>query len=148
MPSPPIVMVRVLQDTMAQLFKLNAELEGMEALEKEQSNQLNALWSGLKTLAANQAEFQELTRALARASGNAEQWSKTAVAEGMSARFDEAKISAIRIVLPAFPPTNSTFPGYPILGLLAILGGIFSGTAVALALEFLFRRPTPKLRSA
>ena len=140
MEEPPVVMVRVLQDTMVALFKVDAELKGLQTREKEQSSQASGIQNELNKLANKQVEYEELKKTVAMTALSAEAYSKKALDEETNAKLNEAKFSAVKIIQPAVAPLHSTLPSYRILIALSLIGGIAGGIIVSLLMEYLFPR--------
>jgi uncharacterized protein involved in exopolysaccharide biosynthesis len=147
---PPLLMVRVYQDSMVALFKINAELNGLEGLQHEQAQALQELNGTLDELSAKEAEFARLKRAVAQASLNSDTYVKRMVEEQITAESNAARLSALKIVQQAYPPPKPGFPSYPLLAGLGLVLSVLFALAVALGVDA-FLRPArveePRLRS-
>ena len=134
---PPLLMVKVYQDSMVLLFKENAELAGLKALELETARQIEMLNRALNQLEAKEAEYLRLKRAVDDATLNADTYQKRAVEDSVNARLAEAKISSVKVLQFAYAPLKSNFPGYWVIGLIALLSGLICSLGATLATEFL-----------
>jgi len=137
---PPLLLVRVYQDSMVNLMKLNAELAGLHNLEQRQQQELEAANRDLKVLSAKEAEFERLERAVTIASSNAETFEKRATDELIDAEVAAAKLTKVTVIqAPTVPslPSSPTFLLYLIVGM---AGGTFIGLALALLKEMFSRR--------
>ena len=134
---PPLLMVKVYQELMVLLFKENAELAGLKALESETARQVDVLNGELNQLEAKEAEYLRLKRAVDDATLNADTYQKRAVEDSVNARLAEAKISSVKVLQFAYAPLKSNFPGYWVIGLIALLSGLICSLGATLATEFL-----------
>jgi hypothetical protein len=135
-------MMRVYQDTMLGVFKLNSELTGLESLQKEQNEELRRLNSALDALSAKAAEFAKLKRILAQASLNSETYAKKTVEERISAESNAAKFSIVKIVQRAHAPLRPISPSYRFIAALALIAGMVGAVAAALGVEAFSRLGT------
>ena len=135
--TPPLLMIKVFQDSVVLLFKTNAELHGLKDLESEQERQLDGVNEALAKLVSKEAEYNRLAKAVSQASLNADTYAKRAADENVNANLTAAKFSDIKIVQYAYAPLKSSFPGYPVLGLIALANGLIFAMGAALTSEFL-----------
>jgi uncharacterized protein involved in exopolysaccharide biosynthesis len=138
--APPLLMVRVYQDTMVALFKVTAELTGLANLQQEQAEELQRLNAALGELSSREAEFAKLKRILAQASLNSDIYAKRMVEERISAESSAAKFSKVKIVQRAYAPLKPSFPNYRLFAGLGLGAGLVAAVAVALGLDALARR--------
>ena len=138
---PPLLMVRVYQDSMVTLFKINAELAGLQDLAKQQEEEVGSLNKELATLSAKQTSFERLKRDVAQATVNAELYSKRATEEQINADLRSAKLTNLRVIQRAFVPFRAVFPN----GLQFLALGILSGALVGLCLSLLSEALKPEL---
>jgi uncharacterized protein involved in exopolysaccharide biosynthesis len=118
---PPILMVKVYQDALVELLKVNAELEGLTKLEHDQSEQLAQLNRELSDLAGKAGEFARLERAVAQATDSARSYARRTVEEKIAASLNVAKISPVKLVQRAATPVDPAFPRYGLM-----LAGVFA----------------------
>jgi uncharacterized protein involved in exopolysaccharide biosynthesis len=123
---PPLLMVKVYQDSMALLFKLGAELSGLTALEAETASQLDKLHAELAQLASKEAEYDRLERAVTEATLNADAYANRAVDEEVKTRLTEAKISGLKIFEYASAPLHSNRPFYFVPLIAGVIGLVLS----------------------
>jgi uncharacterized protein involved in exopolysaccharide biosynthesis len=138
--TPPLLMVRVYQDAMVALFKVNGELTGLANLEQEQTEELQRLNAALGELSSREAEFAKLKRTLAQASLNSEIYARKMVEERISAESSAAKFSIVKIVQRAYAPLKPVSPNFRLFAGLGLVAGLVAAVAVALGLETLARR--------
>ena len=110
--NPPLLMIRVYQETMVNLFKLNAELAGALATQQQQENEAANLTEELNTLSSNEREFLLRRRALDQAAANSDLYSRRMVEEQINSELSAAKISSLRILQSAAVPVRAVFPNY------------------------------------
>jgi len=134
--TPPILMIKVYQDNMATLMKVNADILGSVSLEKSLGAEIAAVNSELALLTAKEAEYDRLRRTLARASAAAENYGSRTIEEKIKADIAKrAQLSSVRVIQNADVPFGPVFPNSLQLVLLTLLIGLGSGTALALMLE-------------
>jgi uncharacterized protein involved in exopolysaccharide biosynthesis len=138
--SPPLLMVRVYQEAMVALFKVNGELTGLANLEQEQADEFQRLNGALGELSSREAEFAKLKRTLAQASLNSEIYARKVVEERISAESSAAKFSTVRIVQRAYAPLKPVSPNFQLFAGLGLVAGLAAAVAVALGLETLAPR--------
>jgi len=144
--APPLLMVKVYQDSIVLLFKVNAEIRGLNDLEAELNRQVKYLNASLADLESKEAEYAKLKRSVSQATLNADLYSKRAVEERVSAKLAEAKISSVKILQFAYTPLRSNFPGYPVIALAAAASGLVLSVLVTLTIEYLTSRAGKRLR--
>jgi uncharacterized protein involved in exopolysaccharide biosynthesis len=132
---PPLLLVRVYQDTMVALFKVNADLKGAESLLAQQTTEMAKATAELAALAESEEEFTRLKRDVDQASRNLELYAKRMVEEQIDAEMSTARFSSVRVLQPARPPARPSGPNLPILALIAAAAGILGGVVMALLLE-------------
>lgn len=134
---PPLLMVKVYQDAMVGLFKINSEIRGLQDLAEQQHTELSTLNAELVKLAGVEAEFARLKREVALASYNAELYSKRTVQEQIDSDLRSAKLSSVRVIQKALVPIGAAFPkGWLFLALGLALGAV-AGVGAALLKEYL-----------
>jgi uncharacterized protein involved in exopolysaccharide biosynthesis len=134
--APPLLLVKVYQDAMATLLKVNSELSGAVKLEATLDEELERVNEQLGDLTSREAEYDRLKRVLTRASSAADHYGVRMMEEQISQ--DSAKktqLSSVRVVQLADKPIAPMLPRIGHLVVLALLGGIGSGAALALLLE-------------
>jgi uncharacterized protein involved in exopolysaccharide biosynthesis len=119
---PPILMVKVYQEALVELLRVNAELEGLTKLERDQRDQLAQLNQELSDLAGKAGEFARLQRAVEQATVNAGSYARRTVEENIASSLNVAKISPVKIVQRAVAPVDPAFPRYglSLAGVLAL----------------------------
>jgi succinoglycan biosynthesis transport protein ExoP len=135
--APPLLLVKVYQDAMASLLKVNTDLNGLLRLDKLLVSELEKINTELASLSSKEAEYERLKRVLTRASAAADHYGSRVIEEQIN--LDIAKktqLSSVRVVQLAEKPAQPVFPRLIHLVALALAGGIALGIAVALMLEY------------
>ena len=129
---PPLLLVKVYQDSMVSLFKLNADLAGAQNMQRQQIEEMAKLTADLNGLSQNEQQFASLKRAVAQASFNSDLYAKRMVEEQINAESSAAKFSSVKVLQRATEPLRPAFPNYP---LITLAGGMVSaGIGVGAAL--------------
>ncbi|MBR0662128.1 GumC family protein [Neoroseomonas oryzicola] len=125
---PPLLLVRVYQESMVALFRLNADLAGAEGLREEQQLEHATLTADLARLSDLTQQFESLRRAVTQAGQNVEIYARRMVEEQISAELHAARFSALRVLERAGVATRPAFPNYPLVfaaaGVLSLLLGL------------------------
>lgn len=139
--TPPLLLVKVYQDAMANLLKVNTDLNGALNLEKALMVEIDKVNEELAGLSSKQAEYDRLKRVLKRASAAADHYGSRVIEEQINQGIaKKTQLSSVRVVQPAEKPAFPMFPRVPHLILLALLGGIALGSAFAVMLEVMQAR--------
>jgi uncharacterized protein involved in exopolysaccharide biosynthesis len=133
---PPLLLVRVYQDNMSSLMKVNAELNGSTLLLDQLATELENVNKELASLSAKEAEYGRLKRALTTSSSAAAQYANRILEEEISSEVaKKSQLSSLRVVQRAITPTDPVFPQIPQLIGLALVGGILLGLALIIGPE-------------
>lgn len=140
---PPLLLVRVYQDTLTSLLKVNAELSGVVDLNSQLTAELEKVNKELLAIPDKEAEYNRLSQTLRLAKDELEKYSRRAVEEEINAGLASSRISSLRIAQVAIPPE------YPIFGLiffipLALILGIMAALCSAIILEFQKKQVEPR----
>jgi len=136
--APPLLLVKVYQDAMANLLKVNTDLNGSLNVEKELTVELDKVNAELASLASKQAEFDRLKRVLTRASAATEHYGSRVIEEQINQDIaKKAQLSSVRVVQRAEKSALPMFPQAIHLVLLALVGGIVLGSGFVVMLEFM-----------
>ena len=142
---PPILLVKVYQENMSVLMKVNADLTGLETLESTLGSEIDKVNDELASLVSKEAEYNRLRSALTRASTAAENYAIRTNDEKISADISKrAQLSSVRIVQSAEVPVTPVFPKTWQLILLTIVLGLGSGAISAVALELASNRSSER----
>jgi polysaccharide biosynthesis transport protein len=134
--APPLLLVRVYQDAMASLLKVNTEINGSLRLEKLLVAELEKVSSELASLSSKEAEYDRLKRVLTRASAAADHYGSRALEEQLNTDIaKKTQLSSVRVVQQAEKPVVPVFPRTIHLVMLALVGGIALGSGIAVMLE-------------
>lgn len=107
---PPILLVKVYQDTIADLVKLKIDLEGYRALEKQQLQQLGSIEQQLSVLSSKEAEFQRLQLEVTQARQGTEAYSRRTLEERLALELNSNMLSGVRVVQRATTPLKPVWP--------------------------------------
>lgn len=136
--APPLLLIKVYQDAMAGLLKVNTELNGALNVEKALVVEIDKVNEELASLSSKQAEYDRLKRVLTRASAAADHYGSRVIEEQINQDIaKKTQLSSVRVVQRAEKPALPMFPRTPHLVLLAVLGGIALGAGFAVMLEFM-----------
>jgi uncharacterized protein involved in exopolysaccharide biosynthesis len=125
---PPLLLIKVYQDNMATLMKLNAELNGQMELLNQLGTELEKVNKELASLSAKEAEYGRLKRVLTTASLAAAQYATRILEEQISSEVaKKSQLSSLRVVQKAITPKEPMFPQASQLVALAVAGGILLG---------------------
>jgi succinoglycan biosynthesis transport protein ExoP len=133
---PPLLLIRIYQDAMASLLRINSDLNGSLNLWKLLEEELHSINAQLADLSSKEAEYDRLKRVLTRASTAAEQYGARMIEEQTS--MDVAKkvqLSSVRVVQLAEKPIVPVAPHISHLVVLALFGGLAAGVGIAAMLE-------------
>lgn len=133
---PPILLVKVYQDNMSSLMKVNADLTGATLLLDQLAMELENVNKDLASLSAKEAEYGRLKRALTTSSAAAAHYANRILEEEISSEVaKKSQLSSLRVVQRAITPTAPVFPQIPQLIGLALIGGILLGFALIIGPE-------------
>jgi polysaccharide biosynthesis transport protein len=136
---PPLLLVKVYQDGMADLMKINAEITGYSKLESSINDQIKKVNLELNALADKEAKYEHLKRNVSIASSSAEFFGKRVLEEEINTNLAAAQISSVRIVQRATRPVEPVFPKLLATLLLGGIGGIVVSIGAVLAFDAFFR---------
>ncbi|MFT8246081.1 GumC family protein [Roseomonas sp. BN140053] len=137
---PPLLLVRVYQDSMVALFRVNSELTGAQSLQQQQQVELGRLTAELNTLTENERQFANLTRAVDQASYNSDTYYKRMIEEQINAESNTVRFSSVKVLQRALVPLRPIFPNYIVVTVAALLGSLLAGLAAALLRSWTVRR--------
>ena len=122
---PPLLLVRVYQDTVASIVKFRTDAAGLRALEAHQLASLKQLDSDLSALASKEAEFDRLTDNVSRARANSQLLSKKALEEEFSQDLNARRLSSLQVIQKATVPMKAIWPKPALLLALGLLLSFF-----------------------
>lgn len=128
---PPLLLVRVYQDSMVALFKVNAELIGVQGLQQQQAADVAKITAALNTLTDGEQEYARLKGVLDRAMYNTDVYSKRATAEQIDAESRAARLSSVKVLQRATVPLRPVSPNYIVMTLAAAFGSALLGYGAA-----------------
>ena len=134
--TPPLLLVKVYQDNMAALMKVNADLHGSAELLNQLGAELERVNNELALLSSKEAEYGRLKRVLTTASTAAAHYATRIQEEEISSEVaKKTQLSSLKVVQRAVPPTSPVFPRVPHLIILALAGGLFLGVGIIVGPE-------------
>jgi uncharacterized protein involved in exopolysaccharide biosynthesis len=107
---PPLLLVKVYQDTIAMMVKLNTDIAGLRARITYQQSEIEDLDRKLADLSSIEAAFERLRQKAELAKATAAQFAKKAVDEQIRQDLNTHKLSTVRIVQPPLPPIEPIWP--------------------------------------
>jgi polysaccharide biosynthesis transport protein len=129
---PPLLLVRVYQDTVALLVKLKTDLAGLQALQAKQEDELGRLADFLGTLSDKEAQFEQLRLAVDGAWRRYELFTKKAHEAQLGHDQAAARLSSVQVVQAAALPLKPISPSLALLcALVAALAFLPAGAAAA-----------------
>jgi len=147
---PPLLLVRVYQDTAQNLVTLNASIAGLRALEENQRAALASVDGELASLSSIGAEFDRLKREVDQTATYLEAHTKRAAEAQIDADWDASEnLASVKVVQRASVPIKPAFPQKLLFISLGLLVGLIAGAAVSVALHrFPGKFPVPGFRVA
>jgi uncharacterized protein involved in exopolysaccharide biosynthesis len=134
---PPLLLIKVYQDAVANLLKVNTDLNGSLRVEKLLMGELDRINEELAALSSKEAEYDRLKRVFTRASAAADHYGSRVIEEQINQDIaKQTQLSSVRVVQRAETSTEPVFPRAAHLVLLALAGGLALGSAFAVMLEF------------
>ncbi|MBW4025095.1 MAG: hypothetical protein HIU92_18535 [Proteobacteria bacterium] len=144
---PPLLLIRVYQDSMASLFQFNAELMGAQSLERQQATELANVNAELDTFSQNQLKYAELKRAVDQAAYNLDALAKRSVQVQLDAEANTAQFSSVKLLQPAVIPVSPVSPNMKLMAVLALVGGLLCGLTAVVLVDWIAgaprQRPVP-----
>jgi uncharacterized protein involved in exopolysaccharide biosynthesis len=122
---PPLLLVRVYQDTIALLVKLQSDLAGLRALEAKQQEAVQKQAEFLGDLAKKEAQFEQLRLSVDHARQNYETFTKKAQERQLEQDQTAARLSSVQIVQPATMPLRPVSPSLAFLCALVLALALF-----------------------
>lgn len=142
MQDPPLLLVRAYQENMTSLFRINAELIGLERVEQEQVAELRRLQDDLLQLVNGEAQFELHRHAIQAALRNKETVETRMIQERVLEEARNAKISPVRLFQRAVPDPGPVFPRYGVLLPMAAAASLGLTLALVLLRQAMFARRT------
>jgi uncharacterized protein involved in exopolysaccharide biosynthesis len=134
--APPLLLVKVYQDAMADLLKINTDIAGSTHRLNQLSAELDNVNKELASLASKEAEYGRLKREFTAASEAAGRYASRMLEEEITSEVvKKTQLSSLRVVQIAVPETDPIFPRVPQLIGLALVGGILLGFAAIVGPE-------------
>ena len=134
---PPLLLVRVYQDTVANLVKTNAELAGLNDTLLAQQTQLKKVDQELTRIAQNRVKFEKLKRDVDIAKSNSEAAARRAIDQEIDHALASRQFARVQIVQEPTVPANPTFPTRTIVLLFSCAAGVGMTALYLLARVFM-----------
>lgn len=141
---PPILLVKVYQESIQAMVKVNAEYDGLVASLETQKSALSAVQNELVKLAENEAKFHELTREASIAKTNVEAIGRRLADQQLQDEVKLASMSGVTVFQKAEPPLAPFWPRLSILIPIGLVAGALLGFLLALKFESSLRRTKPR----
>jgi uncharacterized protein involved in exopolysaccharide biosynthesis len=107
---PPLLLVRVYENTMANLVRLHTELAGLRALESHEERMLKKFDDEISSIVSKQAEYDRLEREVVYAKANDEVFTKKALELQLSQELKAKNLSSVQVIQEATMPMGPTRP--------------------------------------
>lgn len=133
--TPPLLLIKVFQEAMANYRILDSEIGGLRHLVEEQSQEAVAISSELGRITDLQGEYERLKREKELAVFNADTFARRTVEEQIESDLRDAKLSNVRVIQPAARPARAAAPKGILYAAFGLLLGATLGAATALAKE-------------
>ncbi|WP_264045150.1 GumC family protein [Methylobacterium flocculans] len=125
---PPLLHVRLYQESAQKIVNLNAEIAGLKTAESSSNYELKKIDNELKVLATRQAEFDRLKREIELDNTNIELYAKkSSEAQIENAWKSNERLSNMQVVQAAAVPAEPMFPRASILVPIGLLLGALFG---------------------
>jgi len=129
---PPLLLVKVYQDSMVLLFKINSDLAGFANLQTQQVDEVARLTAELNRLSQDEQEFIQLKRAGDLAAFNLDLYTKRMVEEQINEESNVAKFSSVKVLQAATVPLRPVFPNFQLVTAAALVMGLLAATGLTL----------------
>ena len=123
----PLLLVKVYQDSMVLLFKINSDLAGAEMMQKQQASELASVMADLNKLSTHEQSYAELKRTMVQAATNSDLYARRAVEEQISVESSDAKFSSVKVLQRATEPLSPVFPNYMLATAFSAFAGMMAG---------------------
>ena len=107
---PPLLLIKVYQDTIANLVRLQTELAGQRSLVTQQRQSLGAIDAELNALSVREAEFERRQQEVNQARRNAEEYMRRAKEEEFFQEMNARKLSSVQVLQAPTMPFNPIWP--------------------------------------
>jgi uncharacterized protein involved in exopolysaccharide biosynthesis len=129
---PPLLLVQVYQQSMANLFRMYAEIAGTQELLRQLGQEQAQITAGLEALSRRADEAERLKQAVAQAAYNADLFARRSVEERISAELQASRFASVRFIQEATEAAAPAFPNYRLLLPAAVLASVMLGFGCAL----------------
>lgn len=138
---PPLLLVRVYQDTVQMLVRTNVDLAGLRSLSGKQQSELETIGRDLEILSGKETEYARLKQNVDVASHSSELFARKAVEQEVdAAALNTQQFSRLQVAQEATIPLRPSSPRAVIYLAGGILAGLLSVSAVMLLLTSLYMR--------
>ena len=132
---PPLLLIQVYQQSMANLFRLNSEITGTQELLRQLGLEQTQITANLEALSRRADEAERLKQAVVQAAYNADLYAKRSVEEQISAELRASRFASVRVIQEATEAALPAFPNYKLLLPAAALASIMLGFGCALVVS-------------
>lgn len=140
---PPLLLVRVYQDTVQMLVRTNVDLAGLNSLSVRQQAELETIGRDLEALSAKETEYSRLKQNLDVASHSSELFARKAVEQDVdAAALSAQQFSRLQVAQEATIPSRPSSPR----AIVYLAGGILAGLFLISALLLLLTSLDPRRR--
>jgi uncharacterized protein involved in exopolysaccharide biosynthesis len=130
---PPLLLVKVYQDTITTMVKLNTDIAGLRAKLTHEQSEIDDLDRKLADLSVMEGAFGKLRQKVELAKATAAQFGKKAIDEQIRQDLNTHKLSTVRVVQPPLPPIEPIWPRRTVVLIALVLAALppiaFAGPA-------------------
>ncbi|MBL0408464.1 hypothetical protein JKG68_31865 [Microvirga aerilata] len=129
---PPLLLVRVYQDTVQSLVRTNSELAGLRALSEKQQTEFTSIEQELSSLSQKVTEFDRLKQAVDVASHSSELFARKAVEQEVDAALQAQNFSKLQVAQEPIVPLKPVSPNRITFLAAGLAAGLMTSGALAL----------------
>jgi uncharacterized protein involved in exopolysaccharide biosynthesis len=138
---PPLLLVRVYQDTLETLVRTNSEFSGLRDLVGHQQNELTRIEEKLANISSRRAEFEHLKRNVDLARVSADSFARRSVDQQVDHSLSLQKFLRLQVVQEATVAINPVFPTRTLIISSGVISGLIAVFVFAVALHSFPGRP-------
>lgn len=128
--TPPLLLIKVYQDSMVDLLRINSTIEGLTATLSKQEEQIGAVNRELQHLAQMAGEFQHLKTTADLTAINFETYAKRVAEEAVNQDIAKHRLSTVKVAQAAVTPWKPVWPSFGMIFIASVLGGLLMSVAM------------------
>jgi succinoglycan biosynthesis transport protein ExoP len=131
---PPLLLVRVYQDTLESLVRTNSEFSGLRDLVGHQQKELTSIEEKLANISSKRAQFEHLKRNVDLARVSADSFARRSVEQQVDLSLNLQKFLRLQVVQEATVAINPVFPTRTLIISSGVTSGLIADFVYAVAL--------------